>query len=211
MNARTMGKGLLVCVALGLGACTGSLFESKQAIPQIYLLKPVVAAGGSTAAKFTASLSIATPTATPGLDTDRIALVRDGTQLDFYRSVRWGGTAPRVAQTFLLALLQDAAGFAQVTAEQARVDSDYLLDLELRDFQAEYRGAAAAPTVHVTLVANLVRVQTRKSLGLLQATATVPATTNTMTAVVTAFQQAAQQTSESLARQLREALSNERT
>jgi cholesterol transport system auxiliary component len=207
VNALLARGCLLACLMLAASGCTGSLFESKQAVPQVYLLKPTPMAAGSDA-KLATSLSVAALSVTPGLDTTRIALLREGTQLDFYAGARWGDTAPQVVQTFIVALLQDSADFLHVTSEQARVDSDYLLDLELRDFQAEYRGAAAPPVVHVSLVANLVRIQTRKSLSLLHANAAVPAAANNLTAVIAAFQSATQQASESLVQQVRTALSS---
>ncbi|MGH8189213.1 MAG: ABC-type transport auxiliary lipoprotein family protein, partial [Steroidobacteraceae bacterium] len=125
---------LLVCAA-----CTGSLLETDLPVPAHYVLAAAPAAQ-STAAATQANLSIGLPAFAPGLDTERIAVLK-GRQLDYYRAVRWGGKASDVVQTLIVDSLEAQKLFRSVTTEQARVASDYVLDIAVRDFQSEYAGA----------------------------------------------------------------------
>lgn len=192
----------LLCATL-LSACTGSLLQSKVDEPQVYTLRPApVPAAASTR---DVELAVGLPTAIPALDTTRIAVVRAGNQLDYFFGARWGGTAPQVVQTFIVTLLQSQHAYKSALADNSRVDPDYILDIELRDFQAEYSGPAnadAAPVIHVNLLATLIDVKSRATVGQLQAFANVTATDNRLSTVATAFQSALQQTSISLAEQL---------
>ena len=85
----------------------------------------------------------------------------EGRQLDYYRGARWGGSTIEVVQTLLVDSLEDQRLFRSVTAEQARVAGDYVLDVEVRDFQAEYANGGA-PTAHVTMIGRLIRVVDRE-------------------------------------------------
>ncbi|MES1195343.1 MAG: ABC-type transport auxiliary lipoprotein family protein [Steroidobacter sp.] len=187
-------------IATLLSACgTGDILQSKVAEPQVYVIKTMEA--GTAQVAFNHQLAIALPTATPGLDTDRIAVLRNGNHLDYYYGARWGGTAPEVIQAFAVSLLQSRQGFRNVVAEDARVDADYLLEISIADFQAEYNNSSA-PSVRVTLIANLIDIKQRKSSPLMRATTTIPAKENHLSAVVDAFQAALQQATMSLSEQV---------
>ena len=196
--------GVLLLALLASACGTADLLQSKVAEPQVYVLKPADA--GVAQVAFNYQLAVALPTALPGLDTDRIAVLRNGNHLDYFFGARWGGTAPEVTQAFIVALLQSQQGFRNVVAENARIDADYLLEVSIADFQAEYAGSAAAPVVHVTLVANLISIKQRRSLPAIRATASVNAKENQLGAVVSAFQSALQQTTTHLSEQLVTAL-----
>ncbi len=190
----------LIATAAALAACgAGDILQSKVPEPQVYVFKPTAAGAAQVAYNF--QLAVALPTATPGLDTDRIAVLRDGNHLDYYYGARWGGAAPQVTQAFVVSLLQSQQGFRNVVAEDTRIDADYLLEISLQDFQAEYVGNAA-PTVRVTLIANLINIKERQSSPLIRSTAAVVAKDNHLAAVVTAFQSALQQTTTNLSEQL---------
>ncbi|MES1196605.1 MAG: hypothetical protein ABUL58_06645, partial [Steroidobacter sp.] len=84
---------VLIAAAL-LGACgTGDILQSKVDEPQVYVLKP--AKTGTAQVAFNFELAVSLPTAAPGLDTDHIAVLRDGNHLDYYHGARWGGTVPQ--------------------------------------------------------------------------------------------------------------------
>ncbi|MGE0115725.1 MAG: ABC-type transport auxiliary lipoprotein family protein [Steroidobacteraceae bacterium] len=185
---------------LALTGCVGEILQSKVDEPQTYVLQASDA--GTAAVAYPIRLSVALPSATPGLDTQRIVVLRNGNRLDYYYGARWGGTAPQVVQSFLISLLQNQQGYKNVVAESARLDADYLIDIDLRHFQAEYVNGKDAPTIHVALWATVSEVKSRKSVAALQASASVAASDNRLGAVVTAFQSATQQASASLSEQL---------
>lgn len=190
----------MVCTALVLSGCVGKILQSKVDEPQTYVLQSSDV--GTAKVAFPVQLSIAVPNAAPGLDTNRIAVLRNSNQLDYFYGARWGGTAPQIVQSFLVALLQAQQGYKNVVAESTRLDADYILDIDLRQFQAEYADDDAAPVIHVALWATVFEVKSRKAVATLRADAAVPAKDNRLSAVVTAFQAALQQTSVSVSEQL---------
>lgn len=191
-------RAALAAVLLAVGGCTGSLLESETPASLYYVLAPAPAAPG-TAASVPVHLTIGRPDMAPGLDTERIAVLK-GRQLDYYRTARWGGRSTEIVQSLLVASFEDQHLFRSVTAEQARVASDYVLDVTVRDFQAEYAGAAA-PSAHVTFVARLIRVADRQLVGTFSSQAQRTAESNRMHAVAAAFEAAAHEVVLDIARQ----------
>jgi cholesterol transport system auxiliary component len=195
----------LLIASFALTGCVGEILQSKVDEPQTYVLQ--VNDAGTAKVAYPLQLGVALPKASPGLDTNRIAVLRNANQLDYYFGARWGGTAPQVVQAYLVSLLQAQQGFKGVNAEGARVDADYLLDVELKDFQAAYASANGNPTIKVTLVGTLIQVKTRQAVASVTTTASTPASDNRLGAVVTAFQTATRQASLNLSEQLAASLS----
>jgi len=183
---------LAVALLLSLFGCTGSILQSKVPTPSFYVLG-AAPSDGTAAAALPVDLAIANPTAAPGLDSDRIAVLHEARRLDYYQDAQWGATLPHVVQSLLVGSLQNQKSFRSVTTEQARVSASFLLDLEVRDFQAEYANESSAPTVRVTLIASLIRIKDRKLVGTFPVTFTATATENRLGAVVAAFESAARQ------------------
>jgi cholesterol transport system auxiliary component len=183
-----MRRALLAVAALACGGC-GSLLETKLPTSTNYVLAPVPAAS-SGVARSEADLSIGRPDLAPGLDTERIAVLK-GRQLDYYRGAQWGGRMTEVVQTLLVDSFQDQQLFRSVTAEQSRVASEYVLDVSVRDFQAEYASDNTAPNVHVTILGRLIRVTDRQLIDTFTATAQSRASDNRLGAVTAAFETAA--------------------
>jgi cholesterol transport system auxiliary component len=191
----------LAAVVLSL-ACTGcsSLLNSELPSSTAYVLAPAPAAAQPSASGAAdVDLSIGRPDMAPGLDTQRIAVLK-GRALDYYRAARWGGSAVEVVQTLLVDSLEDQRLFRSVTADQARVAGDYMLDVEVRDFQAEYATESAAPSVHVTIVGRLIRVVDRQLVSTVSAEARSQASDNRLAPVVSAFETAAHEVALEIAR-----------
>lgn len=181
-------------VAMTTSAC-GSLLESQlPAVTRYVIATPPPAASASVSAASQVGLAVGRPDVAPGLDTDRIAVIR-GHELDYYRAALWRGTVLDTVQAFLVTTLQDQKLFRNVASEQARIGGEYLLDTEVRDFQAEYVDGAAIPTVRVTLIGRVIRIRDRKLIDTIAVTTTRPATENRLAAVATAFEAAMQQVS----------------
>ena len=152
-------KGALVAGLASLCVGCGSLLETKLPESTSYVIAPAPASStGVTRSE--ADLSIGRPDLAPGLDTERIAVLK-GRQLDYYRGAQWGGRTVEVIQTLLVDSFEDQQLFRSVTPEQSRVSSEYVLDVSVRDFQAEYASDGAAPTAHVTIFGRLIRVGPR--------------------------------------------------
>jgi ABC-type uncharacterized transport system auxiliary subunit len=187
--------------ALALNGCsTGSLLDSDLPAASSYVIAPLPPAASATPSPASqVDLAIARPDVAPGLDTTRIAVLR-GRQLDYYRGVQWGGNTLEVVQSLLVSSLQDQKLFRSVSSEQARIAGAYMLDCEVRDFQAEYTDGRASPIVRVTIIGRLIRITDRQLVDSVVATATSNAPSNDMTAVAAAFEAAGQQVAQTMAR-----------
>lgn len=183
------GKGAIVAGLAALCVGCGSLLESDLPPSTSYVLAPAPASStGVTRSE--ADLSIGRPDLSPGLDSERIAVLK-GRQLDYYRGAQWGGRTAEVVQTLLVDSFEDQQLFRSVTAEQSRVASEYVLDISVRDFQAEYASDNDAPTARVTIQGRLIRVVDRQLVDTFGATAQSKASDNRLSAVAAAFEAAA--------------------
>jgi cholesterol transport system auxiliary component len=190
-------------------ACSGSLFESNIPVATRYVLAAVPPpADPAPAASGSIDLAISRPDVAPGLDTERVAVLR-GRQLDYFRGSQWGGTVTEVVQTLLINSFQDQRLFRSVAAEQTRISGDYIFDVEVRDFQAEYAPGDGPPVAHVTIVGRVIRLHDRQMISTMSATASKAATENRMSAVAAAFEAAAQQVALELANRTAAALAGD--
>jgi cholesterol transport system auxiliary component len=196
-----MKTGLLAVVAaLSCAACsTGSLFDSDVPTPSGYVIAAAPPGSLTGAPTTQVDVSIGRPDFAPGLDTDRIAVLK-GRQLDYYRGVRWGGRTVEVVQSVLVSTINDQQLFRSVTAEQARVANDYMLDVEVRNFESDYANGAI-PEAHVMIIGRLIRVVDRKLVTTVTSNARVAAREESMTSVAAAFESAAQKVALDLAQQ----------
>lgn len=193
-----MRTALLAALALLCSAC-GSLFDSDLPVPMAYVIASAPAGALTGVPATQADLSIGRPDFAPGLDNERIAVLK-GRQLDYYRGARWGGRTVEVVQTMLVSSLNDQKLFRSVTAEQARVAGDYMLDIEVRHFEADY-GSGTIPAAHVMFIGRLIRIVDRELVETVSSASRVPATEESMTSVAQAFESAAQKVALDLARQ----------
>ena len=142
----------LAAAALCSG-CLGSALESKREAPEVYRLSaPVLSDSGGA---LPASLAVGRPRAPVSLDTARIAVAGPQTRFDYYAGVRWAEPAPLMLQQLLVQALASDGRFATVVAAPSRVPSEFLLDVELRQFEATSDGSGA-PVVRVRLQATLM-------------------------------------------------------
>jgi cholesterol transport system auxiliary component len=200
-----------VCIATLIAGCsTSSLLDSELPAPKSYLIAPLPPAASATqSAASQTDLAIGRPDVAPGLDTARIAVKR-GQELDYYRGTQWGGNTLEIVQALLVNSLQDQKLFRSVTSEQARVAGAYMLDSEVRDFQAEYTDGKDAPSARVTIIGRLIRIADRALVDTIYATALRDASDNKMGAVAQAFEAASHQVAQTLARDAAAAVARDR-
>lgn len=201
------GLGLSVLAVLLAACSTGSLFDSDTPVPANYVLAAVPPPEVASA-PIPVDVSISRPDMGSGLDSDRIAVLK-GRELDYYRRVRWGSRAIELVQNLTVDSLENQKLFRSVTHEQARVAGDYVVDLQVRDFQAEYGPRDDIPTIHVTLVGRLIRVVDRGLVATVQSEARVAARDNRMSEVAAAFESASHQAILDLGKQLATAVTND--
>lgn len=177
-----------IVTMLAIAGC-GSLLETSLPSSTGYVIAPAPASSTGIA-RSEVDVAIGRPDLAPGLDSERIAVLQ-GRQLDYYRGAQWGGRMTEVVQTLLVDSFEDQQLFRSVTSEQSRVAGQYVLDVSVRDFQAEYANSNEAPTAHVTILGRLIRVTDRQLVETFAATAQSRASDNRMTAVAAAFETAA--------------------
>ena len=190
-----MNRAAVWAVALpliGLAAC-GSLFQSKIAPPTVYMLPAGAGSAqtASTGAVIPADLAVLKPKLRTGLETDRIAVLYPDRHLDYFADARWSGPLDDVLQDFAVQEFHTHANLRTVSGDASVFPSAYWLEMEVTDFQAEYTSAAAAPTVHVQILARVGNSGDRRVLGRFVANARQQAAENRLTAIVDAYARAA--------------------
>ena len=203
---RTLLASMMV---VGLAGC-GSLLTSEQQPVQIYVLRanvtPTRAATEQAHALDQAraadqpngapksgppTLQIPRPAADPGLASELITLVQSDHRMDRYAGSSWAGSLPDVVETLAIDTLRASGDWAAVHDAPSPFTSDYLLQINIRRFEADYTGGGAAPKVFVTLDCTIARRIGRELLTSFVAEGQADATENRMSAVVAAFEQAA--------------------
>ena len=172
-----------------LCGCSG-LLRNKDAPDHIYVLHAAPAGTGEPVA---AVLSVPRPTVQPGLDTDRIAVLRAGNELDYYAASRFGEPLPKVLAALALQSLGGADGFATVlSTERAGVLGDFELLLTVRRFEAEYTTVLSPPSAQVAIDCLLVATAPRRVLGHCDGAAAESAAADRMSEIVPALERATQ-------------------
>ena len=179
---------LCILLAVGTAGCASGAFNSERPASQLY----VISAGepGTPAAQvLPVDLAVARPLPRPGLDTERIAVRYSDRRFDYYAAARWGAEAADVVQNLLIDSLRASGGLRTVHGHLSSFASQFVLETELRDFQAEYADGDQ-PTVRVTLVCTVGRVRDRAALATFTSSSAVRAEDNSQRAVVAAFEAA---------------------
>jgi cholesterol transport system auxiliary component len=178
-----------VVAALATAGCASGAFNSERPVSQLYQIS--AAEPGTPAAQvLPVDLAVARPLPRPGLDTERIAVRYADRRFDYYAAARWGAEAADVVQDLLIDSMRASGGLRTVHGHLSSFSSQYVLETELRDFQAEYAREGDLPTVRVTLVCTVGRVRDRAALTTFTSSAAVRADENSQRAVVAAFENA---------------------
>ncbi len=132
-------------------------------------------------------LVVETPVAPAGINTNRIALAHSPITLDYFAGATWTDSAPALVQTLLIESFENTGRIVAVGRESVGLRPDYVLKLELREFQAEYNAPTTPPTVHIRLIAKLVRMPAREIVAAHMTERKEIAAANSLDAVVAAF------------------------
>ncbi|MBX3501886.1 MAG: membrane integrity-associated transporter subunit PqiC [Alphaproteobacteria bacterium] len=109
-------------------------------------------------------LIVETPTAAAHLNSGRIALQMTPTSSDYYAQSAWIDRAPLMVQTRTVESFENTKRIVGVGRDPVAVKANYILQTDLREFQAEYFHGGA-PIVHVRIIARLVRMPDRQIVG----------------------------------------------
>ena len=178
----------LVAASLPLTACSG-VFESDLAAPQAYVLRLPPAPAPETTSGI-GRVVVQRPDASPGLASERIALLRSEQRFDFYAASRWAAPAPDVIASVMVDTLRATGVFSAVLDDSAPFAARYSLRCTLRRFEADYTRSSGAPTVFVVLDCTLGRRRDRELLASFTAQGSAKAAEDRLNAVVSAFESA---------------------
>ncbi|HEY4123285.1 MAG TPA: ABC-type transport auxiliary lipoprotein family protein [Rhizomicrobium sp.] len=171
-----------------LAGCGGGNLLGPGPDPQLYMLKPTF--GPVDGPTVSWALNIAAPTSADSLNTSRIALFNPPARLDYYANAAWPDQLPSLVQSTLVQAFEQSGKIASVASDEAGLRSDYMLQTEIRDFNAVYDTPDTAPKVKVRIMVKLVQTHARDIVQTLEVEQEVAAGANSVDNVVIAAGQA---------------------
>ncbi len=176
---------LLPALALAVAGCTGVVLPGQGIPPELFTLSPKSTYSSDLpTAKW--QLVVETPVTAESLNTLRIALRHDPLTLEYDKNARWTERAPVMVQTLLIESFENTGKIVAVARKATDLRADYVLKMDLREFQAEYDGAGP-PRAHVRLNAKLVKMPQRTIIAAHMAQQRVRAEGNEMRQIIYAF------------------------
>ena len=176
-------------MVVSLSGCMKDLLTSKSNIHDFYTLSAVESAR-SAHKPLTLSLGVPRPMTGPGLNNEKIILQTQPFKVDYYASGRWIADLPRIVQARMIESFENTGELPKVSSANSDMQTDYLLQLEIRDFQAEYLLANAPPVVHVKVVFKLLAAHDRRIVKTGEFAARVAAPQNSLDSIMATFDQA---------------------
>jgi len=132
-----------------------------------------------------ASVLIAAPSAAPMLDSPRIVVRLAGDELQYLRGARWSRPAPELLQDALLHVLEDS-GRLQVARQDSGFSADWLLVMDLRRFEADYR-QGPVPNIEIVVSAKLLNRKDKRIIAWNILTHSESAQASSTEAIINAF------------------------
>lgn len=180
-------RSFLVLSAAGLAGC--GLVPDVNRPLTLYTLKPKLALAQQPA-KVGWQLVVAEPSAERDIDTTRIALSRTPNVIEYFADGNWSDTAPKMVQAKLIEAFESTNAIVAVGRDAVGLRADYILQSDLRDFQADYTANGGVPTAQIRFIAKLVEMPDRRITRTISAEAAAPASGKDLAAIVVAFEQA---------------------
>jgi cholesterol transport system auxiliary component len=181
---------MLGSLGLLLSGCSGLHADGPPV--QIYVLRATArAAEDPPPPSNTPSIQVSRVSADPGLGTQLITLVRSDHRLDYYLGSRWAADVPEVVETLAIDTLRASGAWSAVHESPSPFVADYVLQIDVRRFEADYTDGGVAPKVHVVFDCTLARRAGRDLVTSFVAEGVAPADENRLSSVVGAFERAA--------------------
>ena len=135
-------------------------------------------------------LLISEPLAPAGLDKSRIALSRSPISIDYFADSEWTDRAPLLVQTALLQSFQNSKAITAIGRESVGLRADFILDPEIRHFEAVYDSANGPPEIWVAINVRLVNPSSRDVVAQTLFERRERASANDVPSIVSAFDDA---------------------
>jgi cholesterol transport system auxiliary component len=184
----------LVPLLLALAGCTG-LLHSNAAPEQVYYLRARAAASESARPANLAAVRVGRPVPGPGLDSSHILLLESDRRMSYYTASRWPAVLPEVIEDLTAETLRASGSWADVQTSESAFPSEYLLQIRIRRFDADYPSSSAGrsatpPEVHVAFDCTLGRRSGREVIATFAAEGSANAAANKLSDIVAAFEDA---------------------
>lgn len=135
-------------------------------------------------------LLINEPLAPAGLDKSRIALSRSPVSIDYFADSEWMDRAPLLVQTALVQSFQNSKAITAIGRESVGLRADFILDPEMRHFEAVYDSANGPPEIWVAINVRLVNPSSRDVVAQTLFERRERASANDVPSIVLAFDEA---------------------
>lgn len=135
-------------------------------------------------------LLIDLPLAPAGLDTSRIALTRSAISIDYFADSEWTDRVPLLVQTALLESFENSRAINAIDRESASLRADFILNPEIRHFEAVYDSPNGAPEAWVSINLRLINPVGRDVVAQASFDHRQRASANEMPAIIWAFDEA---------------------
>ena len=188
---RSIGVGV---ICLWLGGCAFAGMGATTPPETFNLAAPTLAAGSYK--RWPVQLTVLRPTAMRALDTDRIVVMAPGGRLSYFDDAAWSDRLTSLVQSRIVEAMQDSKAFGAVLTTQDRIEGDYTLALEIRDFQMEVGGGQQSAVV--TFFAKLTQEKLGKVIATKEFTARGPAPNDNPASSVAVLQSDFNQVAQSL-------------
>lgn len=131
-------------------------------------------------------LVVEEPSTAKGIDTDRIAIAPSALEVKYLAGSRWADRAPRMLQQLLIQSFENTKKIVSVGRQSIGLRSDFVLKVELREFQAE-KTPEGGTVVRVRLNLKLVRVALGQIVASQSFESVKPANSESVPDIVQAF------------------------
>ena len=131
-------------------------------------------------------LVVEEPSTAKGIDTDRIAIAPTSLEVKYLAGARWADRAPRMVQQLLIQSFENTKKIVSVGRQSIGLRSDFVLKVELREFQAE-KTAEDGTVVRVRVNLKLVRIAMGQIVASQSFEAVKPANSENVADIVQAF------------------------
>ena len=161
MSRRRTGIPLAVALLVATGSCSNLIPGADRQPPRLYEPTPKTTFA-TDLPTIRHQLIVETPQAAAGLNTAKIAIKEKRHTLDYYARVEWTDVAPRLVQTMVLKSFENTRKVLAVGREGSGLRADYIIKIDLRNFQAELFDGTGVPEANVEFIAKLVRMPDRE-------------------------------------------------
>jgi cholesterol transport system auxiliary component len=172
---------------LTLAGCSGLLGGGEPA--HLYRLTPKSTYPPNLPHR-TVQLLINEPLAPAGLDKSRIALSRSPVSIDYFADSEWTDRAPLLVQTAILQSFENSKTITAIARESVGLRADFIIETEIRHFEAVYDSPNGPPEIWVAINVRLVNPTSREVVAQTSFERRERASANEVPSIVSAFDEA---------------------